>query len=67
MTEVLSAESILVNLSNQIEFDWVAGQENTDQPLHEISASQHATLVGHVNVVHKNLIRQNRMRIPAKS
>jgi len=57
MTEVLSAESILVNLSNQIEFDWVAGQENTDQPLYEISASQHATLVGHVNVVHKNLIQ----------
>ena len=57
MTEVLSAESILVNLSNQIEFDWVAGKENTDQALHEISASQHATLVGHVNVVHKNLIQ----------
>jgi HPr kinase/phosphorylase len=57
MTEVLSAESILVNLSNQIDFDWVAGQEKTDQPLHEISASQHATLVGHVNVVHKNLIQ----------
>jgi HPr kinase/phosphorylase len=57
MTQVLSAESILVNLSNQIEFDWVAGQEDPNQPLHEISSSQHATLVGHVNVVHKNLIQ----------
>lgn len=57
MTEVLSAEFILVNLSNQIEFEWVAGQEDPDQPLHEIRASQHATLVGHVNVVHKNLIQ----------
>lgn len=57
MTEVLSAESILVNLSNQIQFDWIAGKENTDKALHEISASQHATMVGHVNVVHKNLIQ----------
>ena len=40
MTEVLSAESILVNLSNQIEFDWVAGQEDPNLPLHEINASR---------------------------
>lgn len=57
MTEVLSAESILVNLANQIKFDWVAGEEDPEQPLHEVSASKHATLVGHVNVVHKNLIQ----------
>ena len=57
MTEVLSAESILVNLSNQIEFDWIAGQEDPELPLHEINASQHATLVGHLNLIHKNLIQ----------
>ena len=57
MTEVLSAESILVNLSNQIKFEWVAGQEDPNLPLHEINASQHATLVGHLNLVHKNLIQ----------
>ena len=56
MTEVLSAESIIVNLSSQIDFEWVAGQEDPDLPLHEINTSQHATLVGHLNVVHKNLI-----------
>ncbi len=57
MTEVLSAESIIVNLSSQIDFDWVAGQEDPDLPLHEINASQHATLVGHLNLIHKNLIQ----------
>jgi HPr kinase/phosphorylase len=57
MTEVLSAESILVNLSNQIEFDWVAGHEDPNRALHEINASQHATLVGHLNLIHKNLIQ----------
>ncbi|MBT8128888.1 MAG: HPr(Ser) kinase/phosphatase [Gammaproteobacteria bacterium] len=57
MTEVLSAESIIVNLSSQIDFDWVAGQEDPNLPLHEINTSQHATLVGHLNVVHKNLIQ----------
>ena len=57
MTEVLSAESIIVNLSSQIDFDWVAGQEDPNLPLHEIKTSQHATLVGHLNVVHKNLIQ----------
>ncbi len=57
MTEVLSAESIIVHLSSQIEFNWVAGQEDPDLPLHEINVSQHATLVGHLNLVHKNLIQ----------
>ena len=57
MTEVLSAESIIVNLSSQIDLAWVAGQEDPELPLHAISASQHATLVGHLNLVHKNLIQ----------
>lgn len=57
MTELLSAESIIVNLSKQIEFEWVAGQEDPNLPLHEISACQHATLIGHLNLVHKNLIQ----------
>jgi len=57
MTEVLSAESIIVNLSSQIEFEWIAGQEDPDLPLHQINASQHATMVGHLNVVHKNFIQ----------
>ncbi|MGD2054781.1 MAG: HPr(Ser) kinase/phosphatase [Gammaproteobacteria bacterium] len=57
MTEVLSAESVIVNLSSQIDFDWIAGQEDPHLPLHEINASQHATLVGHLNIIHKNLIQ----------
>jgi HPr kinase/phosphorylase len=57
MTEVLSAESIIVNLSSQIDLDWAAGEEDPDLPLHTIKASQHATLVGHLNLVHKNLIQ----------
>ena len=57
MTDVLSAESIIVNLSSQIDFEWVAGKEDPDLPLHTINATQHATLVGHLNLVHKNLIQ----------
>ena len=57
MTEVLSAESIITNLSSRIEFNWVAGHKDTDLPVHEIKVSQHATLVGHLNLVHKNLIQ----------
>ena len=57
MTDLLSAESIIVNLSNQIEFKWIAGTENPNLPLHEIRASQHVTLIGHLNLVHKNLIQ----------
>jgi HPr kinase/phosphorylase len=57
MTDLLSAESIIVNLSNQIEFKWVAGQEDPNLPIHEIKASQHVTLIGHLNLVHKNLIQ----------
>ena len=57
MTEILSAESIIVNLSEQIELKWAAGQEDPDRPLHEIDISQHATLIGHLNLIHKNLIQ----------
>ena len=57
MTEVLSAESIIANLSSQVDFKWIAGQENSEQLLHTINASQHATLIGHLNLVHKNLIQ----------
>ncbi|MGB5277357.1 MAG: HPr(Ser) kinase/phosphatase [Gammaproteobacteria bacterium] len=57
MSDLLSAESIIVNLSQQIEFEWLAGQEDPKLPLHDIRASQHATLIGHLNLVHKNLIQ----------
>ena len=57
MTELLSAESIIVNLSEQIELKWAAGQEDPKRPLHEIDISQHATLIGHLNLIHKNLIQ----------
>ena len=57
MTDLLSAESIIDNLSNQIEFKWVAGQNDLNLPIHEIKASQHVTLIGHLNLVHKNLIQ----------
>jgi len=57
MTEVLSAESIIANLSGQIDFEWVAVQDDSDLPSHTINSSQHATLVGHLNLVHKNLIQ----------
>ena len=57
MTEVLSAESIIANLSSQVDFKWIAGQENPEQLLHTINASQHAILIGHLNLVHKNLIQ----------
>lgn len=57
MTELLSAESIIVNLSKQIELKWAAGQEDPNRPLHEIDISQHATLIGHLNLIHKNLIQ----------
>ncbi len=57
MTEALPAESIIANLSGQIDFEWVAGQEKPEQPLHTINTGQHATLVGHLNLIHKNLIQ----------
>ena len=57
MTQLFSAESIIVNLSNKIELKWVAGQEDPDRPLHEVKISEHATLIGHLNLIHKNIIQ----------
>lgn len=57
MNELLSVETIIHNLSRQIEFDWLAGQKDPRRPVHEIKAKQHATVIGHLNVVHKNLIQ----------
>jgi HPr kinase/phosphorylase len=57
MTEFLSAESIIVNLSSQIELQWIAGVEDPQRPLHEISAADHATLIGHLNLIHENIIQ----------
>ncbi len=57
MTEILSAESIIVNLASKIELKWVAGTEDPDRPIHEIDASDHATLIGHLNLIHNNIIQ----------
>ena len=56
MTEILSAESIIVNLASKIELKWVAGDEDPDRPLHEIDVNEHATLIGHLNLIHNNII-----------
>lgn len=57
MSEIFSAESIIFNLSSKIELHWVAGGEDPDSPLHEIQASDHATLIGHLNLIHRNIIQ----------
>ncbi len=57
MSELLSAESIFGNLSKQIEFEWIAGQEAQNLSLHQTTTRQQATLIGHLNLVHKNLIQ----------
>jgi HPr kinase/phosphorylase len=57
MSELLSAESIIVNLSSQIELQWVAGEEDPQRPLHQINAADHATLIGHLNLIHENIIQ----------
>ncbi len=57
MNEILSAESIIVNLSKQIDLEWLAGNEDPDKPLHEVDVSKHATLIGHLNLIHKNIIQ----------
>lgn len=57
MTELFSAESIIVNLSSKIELKWVAGQEDPKRPLHEVKVSDHATLIGHLNLIHRNIIQ----------
>ncbi len=57
MTEILSAESIIVNLASKIELKWVAGTEDPDRPIHEVNVNEHATLIGHLNLIHNNIIQ----------
>ncbi len=57
MTQLFSAESIIVNLSSKIKLKWVAGQEDPDRPIHEVNVREHATLIGHLNLIHKNIIQ----------
>jgi HPr kinase/phosphorylase len=57
MKEILSAESIIVNLASKIELKWVAGAEDPERPLHEINVNDHATLIGHLNLIHNNIIQ----------
>ena len=57
MKEILSAESIIVNLASKIELKWVAGAEDPRTPLHEVDVNEHATLIGHLNLIHKNIIQ----------
>lgn len=57
MKEILSAESIIVNLASKIELKWIAGSEDPDRPLHEIDVGDHATLIGHLNLIHNNIIQ----------
>ena len=57
MKEILSAESIIVNLASKIELKWVAGAEDPKRPLHEVDVNEHATLIGHLNLIHNNIIQ----------
>lgn len=57
MKEALSAESIIINLASKIELKWAAGSENPERPLHEIDINEQATLIGHLNLIHSNLIQ----------
>jgi len=57
MKEILSAESIILNLASKIELKWVAGSEDPKRPLHEVDVNDHATLVGHLNLIHNNIIQ----------
>jgi HPr kinase/phosphorylase len=57
MREILSAESIIVNLASKIELKWVAGSEDPKRPLHEVDVNEHATLIGHLNLIHNNIIQ----------
>ena len=57
MKEILSAESIIVNLASRIELKWVAGAEDPDKPLHELDVNEHATLIGHLNLIHNKIIQ----------
>ena len=51
MREILSAESIIVNLASKIDLKWVAGSEDPERPLHEVDVKDHATLIGHINLI----------------
>ncbi|MCK5395194.1 MAG: HPr(Ser) kinase/phosphatase, partial [Gammaproteobacteria bacterium] len=49
--------SIIVNLASKIELKWVAGSEDPKRPLHEVDVNEHATLIGHLNLIHNNIIQ----------
>ncbi len=57
MKEILSAESIIINLASKIELKWAAGAEDPERPLHEVDVNEHATLIGHLNLIHNNIIQ----------
>lgn len=57
MKEILSAESIITNLADKIELKWIAGSEDPNRPLHEVDVNEHATLIGHLNLIHSNIIQ----------
>ncbi len=57
MKDILSAESIILNLASKIELKWVAGTEDPKRPLHEVDVNEHATLIGHLNLIHNNIIQ----------
>ena len=57
MSEILSAESIIINLASKIDLNWVAGSEDPKRPLHEVDVNEHATLIGHLNLIHNNIIQ----------
>jgi len=57
MKEILSAESIIINLASKIELKWAAGAEDPKKPLHEVDVNEHATLIGHLNLIHNNIIQ----------
>ena len=57
MKEILSAESIISNLADKIELKWIAGSEDPNRPLHEVDVNEHATLIGHLNLIHSNIIQ----------
>ena len=57
MKEILSAESIVLNLASKIDLKWVAGSEDPKRPLHEVDVDEHATLIGHLNLIHNNIIQ----------
>lgn len=57
MKEILSAESIITNLASKIELKWVTGTEDPERPLQDFDINEHATLIGHLNLIHNNIIQ----------